>query len=78
MMLLGKKKKGKWTFKQNVDELTDEELARIGPVEFAEPFNGDPTVIIEFPFVNNVGRFFTVFRNYVVGGEITRGSPQLL
>jgi hypothetical protein len=42
-------------------------LARIGPGQLVEPLNGDPTVVIQLPFVNNVGSFETVLRDYVIG-----------
>ena len=53
-------------------------MARIGPGQLVEPLNGDPTVVIELSFVNNVGSFNTVLRDYVIGGEPTRGSLELL
>jgi hypothetical protein len=52
-------------------------LARIGPGQLVEPLNGDPTVVIQLPFVNNVGSFETVLRDYVIGQEATRGSLEL-
>lgn len=58
--------------------LTDEELTRIGPGQLVEALNGDPNAVIKLSFVNNVRSFETVLRDYVIGGESTRGSFQLL
>lgn len=57
---------------------TDQELARVGPGQLVESLDGDQTAVIELSLVDNIWSFFAVLRDYVVGGEATRGGFQLV